>query len=72
MILERFAPVDEDYRNFLMKPRVRGPVFEDIDFSQVEGLLGPQFLELCFDRIAQAASGLGEEDNVDHRDLKRF
>jgi len=72
MILERFAPVDEDHRNFLVKLCVRSAVFKNIDFPKFERLCGAHFSELRFDRIAQTAAGLGEEYDFDHRGLKRF
>ena len=67
MILERFTPVDEDHRNFLVKFCIRSAVFKNIDFPKFKWLRGAHFSELCFDRIAQTASGLGEERDFYHR-----
>jgi hypothetical protein len=72
VVLERLPPVDEDYWNFLVKPRVGSTVFENVDFPEFERLNGAQFAQLGFDRIAQAASGFGEQHNFPHRCLKRF
>jgi hypothetical protein len=60
VVLERLAPVDEYHGNFLVKLRERSTVFENIDFTKFERLRGAQFVELRFDRVAQAAPGLGE------------
>ena len=72
MVFERLPPVDEYLRNFLVKPRVRSTVFENIHFPKFERLHGAQFVELCFDRVAQTTPRLGVEYNLHHRRLKGF
>jgi hypothetical protein len=72
MVFERFSSVDEDDWNLFMKIRVRGTVFKDIDFPEFKCLHAAQLGELRFDRIAQAATRLGEKHNFNHRRLMRF
>jgi hypothetical protein len=72
MIFERFSPIDEDDWNLLAKLRIGGTVFKDIDFPEFKRLHGAQFGKLRFDRIAQAATGLGEKHNFSHHRLMRF
>ncbi|MGA2986961.1 MAG: hypothetical protein ABSG32_24445 [Terriglobia bacterium] len=66
MILECLSPVYDYHGNFLVKPGIRSAVFENIDFPKGEGLRGLQSAELRFDRVAQAAPGLGEEYDFYH------
>src|SRR5208283_3249203 len=66
MVLERLPPVDEHHGNFLVKLRVRSTVFENVCFAKFERLHGAQSVELCFDHVAQAATGLGEQYDFHH------
>ena len=72
MELARLPPIDKDYRNFLVKFRVGSAVLENIYFAKFEGVPRAQFAELCFDRLAQAAAGLGVENDLNHQLLEGF
>jgi hypothetical protein len=72
MVLERFPPVDKHHRNFLVKLCERLTVFENIYFLKIEWLPRAKLTKLCFDRIAQAASGLGEEYDFHHLRMTEF
>ena len=63
MVLKCLPPIDEYHGNFLVKLRVGGAFFENIDFPKLERLQGAQFAELSFDGVAEATPGLGEEDD---------
>ena len=65
--LNAFRPSMEYHGDFLLELRVCVAVFEDVDFAKIERLQRPQFAQLGFDRIAEAASGFGEENDFHHK-----
>jgi hypothetical protein len=61
--LKGFSAVDENHRDFVLKPLEGGRVVKDIDFAPDKLMKLLQLFELFFDLIAQAAVWLRIDDD---------